>query len=58
MSKRDFVVLVTDTENPWRSALVTVQATDKHDAKLKARGHLAVTQMDHWSVTHVTEAAA
>jgi len=55
MPKRDFIALVTDTESNWRCALITVQATDRHDAKLKARGHLRISQKDHWSVTYVTE---
>ena len=50
---REFIVLALDPEADWRFVYVKVQAFSEGDAKVCARGELAKTKQDHWSIRTV-----
>lgn len=56
MPNRDYVVVVTDPDAEWRSAYMTVQASSRDEAKTRARGQLAITKRDSWSIEICVEA--
>ncbi len=55
-TRREYVVVVTNPEG-WQSLYMTVSAASRDEARLRARGQLAVTRRDHWSVEIVLEAS-
>ncbi len=47
---REFIVIAADPEAEWRLQQVRVKAFSEGDAKVCARGELAKTKEDHWSI--------